>query len=1169
MNKTDRIEKLKELLLQRVLIVDGAMGTAIQSLDLTAQDFGGPTFEGCNEYLNVTKPDVIKGIHRQYLEAGADIIETNSFGSTPVVLEEYGLGDQALTISTQASRLARQVAEEYEVSSRIVFVAGSMGPTTKALSVTGGISWDDLSDNYYVQAKGLLEGGADLLLIETSQDILNVKAALIAVDRLSIEVGRDVPVAIQCTIETMGTTLGGQDIEAFYRSLAHRDLLWIGMNCATGPEFMRDHIRTISGISKFPVAVVPNAGLPDEEGHYNERPDSLAATLEEFCLEGWVNIMGGCCGTTSEHIQQITRASSGKQPRQCVEESDTFVSGLESLVIESDNRPILVGERTNVLGSRRFKKLVAEEQWEDMAEIGRSQVRGGAQILDVCLQDPDRDEVSDVVRFLKELTKRIKTTIMLDTTDQQVLGEALKLTPGKCVINSINLEDGEQRFKDVVPLARRFGAALVVGCIDEDRNQAQAITKARKLEVATRSYEILTSQYGVAGEDIIFDPLVFPIATGDKNYIGSGVETIEGIRLIKQHLPKAKTILGISNVSFGLPQAGREVLNSVFLYHCVQAGLDMAIVNTQLIQRYASISLDERKLAEDLIWWSGEDPVAAFADYFRGKKPERSAAERASLPLDQRIANCVIEGTKQGLFDDLDQALHERSALEIINGPLLAGMDEVGKLFAANELIVAEVLGSAESMKAAVTHLEPYMDKHDMLNRGTIILATVKGDVHDIGKNLVDIILTNNGYKVVNLGIKVLPQELIDASTEIQPNIIGLSGLLVKSAQMMVETAKDLNRAGFRIPLLVGGAALSNRFTRLRIAAEYEGLVAYAQDAMQGLYLAHQICDPESYDSLRLKVNLETQEMMAAEASRYSEAESTKGTSKLSSNRSSVVPVSNPPTPPDLKNHMIIDYDLSEIFSYINPVVLYTRHLGYRGRFEDSLELGETKAVQLREKVKQVEQFMLRHDGIKAKAVYQFFRAVSEGNSVMVLSPDGTRELERFEFGRQGSGDGLCLADYLLDGSRSTPDYMAFFVTTVGESVRTLSNQWIDEGEYLAAHILQALALESAEAFAELLHQRIRSMWGFPDPVDIDKKDLFRARYTGRRYSFGYPACPRLEDQALLWRLLNPHKSIGVELTDEFMMDPEASVSALVMHHSDAKYFNLTQMEIEALGVGL
>ncbi len=870
MDILERIDALKSLIADRILIMDGAMGTQIQARDLGPADFGGEEYEGCNEYLNITRPDIIADIHRAYLEAGADILETNTFGATALVLREYGLADHARRINREAAVIARQVSDEMaeRQPERLTFVAGAMGPTTRTISVTGGLTFDELAADYHQQAAGLIEGGVDLVLLETSQDTINVKAGLEGIDRAFAELGITTPVAVQGTVEPMGTLLAGQDAEALYTSLAHRDLLWVGFNCATGPEFMTDHVRTLSGLSQTNIACVPNAGLPDEDGNYNESPEMLAATLGRFAENGWLNVAGGCCGTGPDHIRQIAAAMNGKPPRDAKPPLASRVSGIEAVLIDSDSRPTIIGERTNVLGSRRFKRLISGDRFEEAAEVGRRQVRNGAHILDVCLQDPDRDEMSDVIRFLDQLNRRVKAPIMIDSTDADVIEESLKRLQGKSIINSINLEDGEERYQRVVPLARRYGAALVVGCIDDDPDQAQAITRERKVEIAQRSHRLLTEKYGVAEQDIIFDPLVFPAGTGDVNYVGSAAETIEGVRLIKAALPNTKTVLGISNVSFGLPVAGREVFNSVFLYHCVQAGLDMAIVNSELMQRYTTIPEAERKLSEDLIWNRGADPVAAFAAHFRDRPPRSTVEERLALPLDERLAKCIIEGSKEGLAHDLDLAMQERAPLEIINGPLMAGMDEVGRQFNANQLIVAEVLQSAEAMKFAVSHLEPHMERSDSAIRGRILLATVKGDVHDIGKNLVEIIMSNNGYHVVNLGIKVPPQDLIAGYREHLPDIIGLSGLLVKSAQMMVETVQDFRVAGIRAPVMVGGAALSNRFTRLRIAPEYDGLVAYAPDAMTGLALANLIQDADERERMAARLESETAELAAELAAR-------------------------------------------------------------------------------------------------------------------------------------------------------------------------------------------------------------------------------------------------------------------------------------------------------------
>ena len=1162
MNQTDRIVALKTLLTERVLVIDGAMGTAIQNRNLGPDDFGGPEYEGCNEYLVITRPEVIADVHQGYLDAGADIIETDTFGATSVVLAEYNLANEARRINREAAQIARQVADAASTPDKPRFVAGSMGPTTKTISVTGGVTFDDLAASYHEQAAGLMEGESDLLLLETSQDTINVKAGLEGIDRAFAELSREIPVAVQGTVEPMGTLLAGQDPEAFYTSLAHRDLLWIGFNCATGPEFMTDHIRTLAGLSRFPVACVPNAGLPDEDGNYNETPEMLSQTVGRFVESGWVNLVGGCCGTVPEHIRLLSETVSGANPRNLVESHETRVSGIEALVIDQDTRPVIVGERTNVLGSRRFRRLINQGAFEEASEVGRRQVRNGAHVLDVCLQDPDRDELSDVIQFLDHVTKKVKTTIMVDSTDAKVIEESLKRLQGKSIINSINLEDGEERFQSVVPLAKRYGAALVVGCIDDDKAQAQAVTRERKLEVALRSHKLLTEKYGVPEEDIIFDPLVFPAGTGDQNYVGSGAETIEGVRLIKEALPNTKTILGISNVSFGLPTAGREVLNSVFLYHCVQAGLDSAIVNSELLQRYTSIPEEERQLSEDLIWNRGDDPIAAFAAHFRDKAPKASIEERSTLPLDERLALCIIEGTKEGLAADLEEALQNRKPLEIINGPLMKGMDEVGRQFNANELIVAEVLQSAESMKFAVSHLEPHMDRMDTASRGKIVLATVKGDVHDIGKNLVEIILSNNGYEVINLGIKVPPQDLIEACKEHQPDLIGLSGLLVKSAQMMVETARDFRQAGVEAPILVGGAALSNRFTRLRIAPEYEGLVVYSKDAMTGLALANKIQDADERQELIATVKDEAEQLLQDDQARKSVA--------AEQPAQDVAPAQvrhdfDVPSPPDLRLQVLKDYDLARIFGYINPQMLYVRHLGFKGRFSEALESGDLAAMELRNSVRQVEDEVLAHPDITASAVFKFFPCQSEGQNLLINSPDGKDVLERFYFGRQSEREGLCLADYAMPKDSGKLDYVAMFTTSIGPGVRALSERWMAEGKFLNSHILQALALESAEAFAELLHQQIRQMWGFGDPADITYQDLFRAQYRGKRYSFGYPACPQLEDQEQLFRLLNVTDNIGVELTEGYMMDPEGSVSALVFHHPDAKYFNLNERDIDRL----
>ncbi len=1172
---------LRELLAERILVLDGAMGTMLQQCELTAADFGGPALEGCNENLVKTRPDVVLDIHRRYFAAGSDIVETNSFGGTPLVLAEYGLQAEALELNRKAAELARQAAEECATPGKPRFVAGSMGPTTKAITVTGGVTFEGLLESYYVQAKGLIEGGSDLLLVETCQDTRNIKAAILAIQKLSREIGVKVPFLVSVTIEPMGSMLAGQTVEAMWASLRHAHPLAFGMNCATGPEFMTDHIRTLSSITGEFVSCYPNAGLPDEEGKYLETPSSLAAQLEKFVNHGWLNLVGGCCGTTEKHIRAIAQMVEGKKPRVRPAEAHRAVySGIETIEAEDSTRPLLVGERTNVIGSRLFKGLVAEEKWEEATEIARRQVKGGAQIVDVCLQSTERDEKKDIPPFYEKLIRKIKAPIMIDTTDPSAVEQALTYCQGKAIINSINLEDGEEKFEKVVPIAHDYGAAIVVGCIDEDPVQAQAFSRERKLAIAQRSYALLTTKYEMAPEDIIFDPLVFPCATGDENYIGGAVETLEGIRLIKQALPDTRTILGISNVSFGLPAGAREVVNSVFLYYCTKAGLDLAIVNTERLERFASIPEHERRLAENVLFqhapkdvpadhpraellknvpsdWRQQSKeqkaainnyhIVAITEYFRSStKKEKVKAE--DLPLDQRLANYIIEGTRDGLVEDLEKKRAEgANPLAIINGPLMEGMSEVGRLFNANELIVAEVLQSAEAMKAAVNHLEQFMEKADTAKRGKVVLATVKGDVHDIGKNLVEIILKNNGFDVVNLGIKVPPEELIKAFQAHQPDAIGLSGLLVKSAQQMVITANDLKDAGIGVPLLVGGAALSAKFTQSKIAPSYGGAVCYAKDAMTGLRLMNELMDPA------------TRERVISEQLVSGNGVTVQTTVKIAEKpnviRSPKVRADLPiPAVQYLDRKLRLVPDLREVWSYINPFMLYGRHMGYRGDFEKRLAEREAKAVELFNEMEEVKNEAAGF--LKVRAVWQFFEAESAGESLHLFAPGGKDPLHTWNFKRQPAGDQLCLSDYVLPPQNGHRDHVGVFVVTAGEGVRERAEKAKQDGYYFKSHGLQALAIESAEGCAEWLHRRMREDWGFPDPPELTMAQRFTSRYRGKRYSFGYPACPDLEDQASIWKLLRPEE-IGVQLTEGFMMDPEASVSAVVFQHPDCSYFSV------------
>jgi len=1165
MRRGERVAALRATLGNRVLVLDGAMGTAIQDRRLSAAGFGGATYEGCNEQLVRSRPEAIRDIYENYLRAGADILKTDTFGATPLVLAEYELADAAVEINQAGAALARAMADIHSRDDRLRFVAGSMGPTTRSISVTGGVSSEELISHYEVQARGLYEGGADYFLLETCQDMRNVKAGLLAIERFqrNLPSSERLPVAVSLTIEPMGTMLAGQSVEAALISLEHVDLLYVGLNCSTGPEFMTDHLRPLARYARVPVACVPNAGLPDENGHYLETPELLAATMERFGREGWLNLVGGCCGTTEAHIAALAGMVERIRPREPASARRSTLSGIDAVEVSEDARPIVVGERTNVLGSKKFRDLIRQERFEEASEVGRAQVKRGAHVIDVSTQQTDRDEVADLRRLLEQLVRKVRAPLMIDSTNDRAVEAGLQICQGKAIINSINLEDGEKRFEAIVPLARRHGAALVVGCIDET---GQAVAARQKLSVAARSHDLLTQRYGVAEEDVYFDPLVFPCASGDANYTGSAAETIEAVRLIKERFPRCKTVLGISNVSFGLPAAGREIVNSVFLYHCVQAGLDMALVNTEKLERYPSIPEHERSLAENVLFVRGDGAtqderlhhaIAAFAAHFRERSPR--AKVQANATLEERLASYVVEGSKDGLVEDLAEKLKTAKPLEIINGPLMAGMDEVGRLFNDNQLIVAEVLQSAEAMKAAVTFLEPHMDKASCATRGKVLLATVKGDVHDIGKNLVEIVLANNGFQVINLGIKVPPERLIEAVREHHPDLIGLSGLLVKSAQQMVATAADLRAAGIQLPLLVGGAALSRNFVDRNIAPAYGSTVAYARDAMAGLDLARKLADPES--RARVEEELATRRASAAAPRLAPVAEGPAPVRKLR-------PLEAPPPPPDFDRHVLVGVPLDQIWKFLNPVMLYGKHLGLKTslvREIDSLseaELGKTeqgrKGAELRTQVEAMKSWCQASGLLQPKAIYQFFRATPDGDAIALRVGDGT-VLTRFEFPRQPEAHGLCLSDYLSPGG----DSICLFVVTTGAGVRAAAEQLKQDGAYLRSHLLQVLAIETAEAFAELLHAELRRQWGFPDSLGTTMPDRFKAHYRGKRYSFGYPACPRLEDQAPLFELLRP-ESIGVQLTEGFMMDPEASVSALVVHHPDASYFSVEKLVARA-----
>ena len=1182
LTRAERRQALYDALDSRILIIDGAMGTMVQAKDPTIEDWGGNQFENCTENLLFTHPEWIVDIHKQYLDAGADIVETDSFGGHPITLAEFGLEDKWYEVNSISARLAREACDAAKGPR---FVAGSIGPTTKAITVTGGITFSKLREGYYLQSKALIEGGADILLIETCQDTRNVKAALLAINQLGGEIGEKIPIMVSGTIEPMGTMLAGQTADAFYASIAHLDILSIGLNCATGPEFMTDHIRTLHEMATSRISCYPNAGLPNEELKYTETPESLARQLEKFADHGWLNIVGGCCGTNPGHIRAIAEMAKGKTPRRVpVPNHRALYTGIELVEADDATRPLIIGERTNVIGSRAFKDLIANEMWEEATDIARKQVRGGAHVIDVCLQSTDRDELKDIPFFYEKLIRKVKAPIMIDTTDPKAVELALSYCQGKAIINSINLEDGEEKFEQLCPIANSYGAALVIGTIDEDPLQAQAFTRERKLAVAQRSVDVATNKFGVKIENIIIDPLVFPCATGDENYIGGAVETIEALRLIKANIPFVKTTLGVSNISFGLPASAREVVNSVFVYHCTRAGLDLAIVNAEKLERFAGIPADERKMAESLLFNTpvmeipeghpnaaallsaqGKDDwrtqtkeekaainqfhITAITAHFRGRKGKEKV-KAVDLPLDERLGNYIIEGSKDGLIVDLELKRAEPGSnpLDIINGPLMKGMSEVGRLFNNNELIVAEVLQSAEAMKAAVNHLEQFMEKDESSNRGKFLLATVKGDVHDIGKNLVEIILSNNGYKVINLGIKIPPETLINAFREHQPDAIGLSGLLVKSAQQMVITGEDLKGAGIHVPLFVGGAALSERYTQTKIGPAYDAPTIYCKDAMTGLRLLNEVMEPGTREAMLSKFQFTytapaVQEVVSAAPG-------------IVTTRSKQVRTDVPIQPAPYLDRKLRDVpQLSEMWGYINPFMLYGKNMGFKGNFETRLAERDEKAIELYHLIEEVKEWSTGF--MKVKALWQFYEAERDGNSIHLFTPGGQSPYHTFHFPRQTErGEkNLCLSDFILDPVGGQRDHVCVMAVTAGGGVRERADEAKEKGEYIKSVGLLALATETAEATTEWLHRRIREDWGIGDPATMTMKERWTSRYRGKRYSFGYGACPNMEDQLGIWKLINPG-DIGIELTDGFMMEPEASVSALVFQHPDACYFN-------------
>ena len=1167
---------LLETLKERIVVFDGAMGTNLQVQNLSLDDFGGPRFEGCNENLLVTRPDAVEKVHAGFLDVGCDVVETNSFNGTPVDFAEYGIADKAYEMNVLAAQLAKRVASDFSTKEKPRWVAGSMGPGRK-LPTLGHISYAELRDAYSVQARGLLDGGVDLLIVETCQDLLQTKAALAAIFSVFEERRSRVPVIAQVTIEVFGTMLNGTEIAAALTALSPFPIDVVGMNCGTGPKHMTESIRYICENTPLPVSVLPNAGLPSVvEGkmHYDETPESFTAQLVHFANDFGANIVGGCCGTTPAHLRLVVEAMQRITPKQ---RSAKLLPAASSIYFQQpyvqDASFLIVGERVNASGSKRMRDLLNTGDWDGLVALGKEQEREGAHILDVNVDFVGRDGEADMHELASRLVTNVKIPLMFDSTEWQKMEAGLQHAGGKCILNSTNYEDGVPRFLKVIDLARRYGASVVVGTIDED---GMARTTEGKVKIATRAYEQATKEAGLPASDIFFDPLALPISTGIEEDRRNALETIEAIKQIKAELPGAFTILGVSNISFGLNPASRVVLNSVFLHDAVEAGLDSAIVNASKIEPLNRIGEQELRVARELIYdqrrFEGDvcvyDPLTEFTKLFEGVKSKTTKKASKGETVEERLKNHIIDGEKIGLEDELRLGLEKYSALDLINNILIDGMKVVGDLFGSGQMQLPFVLQSAEAMKAAVRFLEPFMEKKGGATaKGTMVLATVKGDVHDIGKNLVDIILTNNGYKVLNLGIKQPIESILQAYDEHGADAIGMSGLLVKSTLIMKENLELMNERGIRVPVVLGGAALTRRYVEEDLKSLYHGQLFYARDAFAGLHTMDQLVGGNGQedaerdrrgDAVKLELAEDVEDLVGEEAKlgirKPARPRGMRATGNTTHTvRSQVDPDVPIPTPPFYGSRVVDDIKLEDVFNFINETALFKGQWQFKqGRMpiDEYQRLVQSKVRPIYEELKERSK---REELLVPKVVYGFFHCQSEGNDLVVYDED--KEV-RFTFPRQPAGKHLCLADYFASKESGKMDVVAFHLVTVGRRASEYSQQLFKADNYSDYLYFHGLSVESAEALAELWHKRIREELGIAGADSPDLSRLFRQEYQGSRYSFGYPACPDLEDQAKLFTLLDPAR-IGVELSEEFQLEPEQSTSAIIVHHRQAKYFSI------------
>ncbi|GAB2970747.1 methionine synthase [Amycolatopsis acidiphila] len=1165
---------LLDALADRVVVADGAMGTALQAHDLSLDDFAG--LEGCNEILNVTRPDVVRGIHRGYLEAGADAIETNTFGANWANLAEYGIAERIFELAEAGARLARETADEFGER----FVLGSVGPGTK-LPTLGHAPYETLRDAYFDQVRGLLEGGVDAVIVETTQDILQTKASIVAAHRAMAQAGRWVPVIASITVETTGTMLLGTEVNAALAALEPLGIDLIGLNCATGPAEMSEHLRTLSKSARVPLSVMPNAGLPElgpDGAVYPLSPEGLAEALTGFVREFGVGLVGGCCGTTGEHIRQLSAAVREVARRERSPRPEPGVSSLyQAVPFEQDASVLMIGERTNANGSKKFRDAMLEGRYEDCVEIAREQTRDGAHMLDLCVDYVGRDGAADMAELAGRLATASTLPIMLDSTEPAVIQAGLERLGGRCAINSVNYEDGDgpdSRFQKVMRLAREHGASVVALCIDEE---GQARTAEWKVRVATRLIEDLTTNWGMRVEDIIVDCLTFPVSTGQEEVRKDALETIEAIRELKRRYPGAQTTLGVSNVSFGLNAAARQVLNSVFLHECVQAGLSTAIVHASKILPMARIPEEHRQVALDLVYdrrREGYDPLQRLMELFEGvsaaSSKESRAEELAALPLFERLERRIVDGERSGLEADLDEAMTEKPPLEIINETLLSGMKTVGELFGSGQMQLPFVLQSAEVMKAAVAHLEPHMEKDDSGGKGRIVLATVKGDVHDIGKNLVDIILSNNGYEVVNLGIKQPITTILDAAEEKRADAIGMSGLLVKSTVIMRDNLEEMNSRGVaeKWPVLLGGAALTRSYVENDLTDIYAGDVHYARDAFEGLRLMDTImavrrgeapaADPEA-EAKRAERKARRERSLRIAEARKAAAEPVEVPAR--SDVATDVPL---PTPPFWGTRVVKGVPVADYTGYLDERATFLGQWGLRGAKGQGPSYEELVETEGRPRLRYWLE-RLATDGILAHAalVYGYFPAVAEGDDLVVLTEPRIDAPERcrFTFPRQKRDRHLCLADFYRPRESGEVDVLPLTLVTMGQPIADYANDLFGANAYRDYLEVHGLGVQLTEALAEYWHRRIRQELHFSsgnavadeDPEAIE--EYFKLAYRGARFSLGYGACPDLEDRAKIIDLLEPER-IGVKLSEEFQLHPEQSTDAIVCHHPEAKYFN-------------